>query len=173
MIRLFRMTGLARLPGGPYVPFMKAFVTALLTALSVSVLSACGSGSDNPDRSVRDADSGGSLTDAAVADMSIPDMADQVIADGKFLAELLEGVTDSDSADKIEPQVKAIVENYQRMFDKVENAGNLGFADMAALASRAPEIAQTQEAIVDQLTRIYRDHPEAADVLRESLRDFG
>lgn len=159
----------ALLPSSPHhmpVP-MKQFIRVGLFVLLIPVISACSGGSDSV------SGSGGTMSEAAVADMSIPDMADQVVANGNSLSEILATVVDAETAEKAEPQIKAIVENYQLLLQRVENTDNIGFADMAALASRAPELARTQEAVSQQLVRIYQDHPEASDVLREALRDFG
>lgn len=137
----------------------------LLLFTGLSLLVACGSGTTDVDVG----DGTPPLTQESVADMTLPDMADRMIADGEMLGTLLADVTSVESAEAVQPRIEAMMENYRLMFEQLETIDNPGFSDMAALASRAPQIARTQEELVRQVQRIHADHPEAADVLRKTL----
>ncbi|MEM7729715.1 MAG: hypothetical protein AAF311_10625 [Pseudomonadota bacterium] len=136
---------------------------ALLFPICAAVLAACsGGGAD---------DEGPVITAEAAADMSMTDMADRLIEDGRSLGTLLSGVDGEASAEAVRPQVEAMVENYRVLGERFEALGEPSFSEMAALASRLPDMARTQAGVVEQVQRIYNDHPEAADILRDALDD--
>ena len=134
----------------------------LLSVVGLSFLIACSGGEAEPD-----------VTEPAAAEMKLPAMADQLIDDGETLQDLLAQVQGMESAEAIRPQVEAMIGEYRALFERMESMDNPSFSDMAALAARAPELAQTQENIAAQIQRIRRDHPEATEVLREALKDLG
>lgn len=123
--------------------------------------------------------SGGADTDAqdtpaaSVSETSLPTLADQMIDDGKTLGEMLARVESAETAEQIRPAIEDMIEEYRVLFAKMETMESPSFSDMAAMASRAPRLVETQERIASEIQRIYNDHPEAADVLRDALDDFG
>jgi hypothetical protein len=123
--------------------------------------------------------SGGEGTDAqdtpaaSVSETSLPILADQMIDDGKTLGEMLTRVESTETAEQIRPAIEDMIEEYRVLFAKMETMESPTFSDMAAMASRAPRLVETQERIASEIQRIYNDHPEAADVLRDALDDFG
>lgn len=111
------------------------------------------------------------ITSEAAADMSMSDMADQLIEDSQLLTTLLSGVNDAATAEAIRPQIETLVDNYDVMLTRFENSGEPSFSEMASLASRLPDLAETQKALSAEVKRIYQNHPEATEVLRETLED--
>ncbi|MGB3456831.1 MAG: hypothetical protein WBG08_05890 [Litorimonas sp.] len=136
--------------------------------MSCALLAACSGGTDAPD-----GDGVAPITAEAAADMSVPDMADRLIADGRSLGTLLSTVDSEASAEAVRPELEAMIENYTVLFERFETMGEPSFSDMAALASRGPELVRAQQEVAEQVRRIYDNHPEAAALLRDTLEDVG
>ena len=105
--------------------------------------------------------------------MSMSDMAEQLIVDSEMLTQLLSGVNDAATAEAIEPEAEAIVENYQTILTRFEQMGEPSFSEMASLASRLPDLSEAQQALAVEVRRIYQNHPQATEVLRDTLEDIG
>ena len=147
-----------------------SFKTMTMTALFALALAACGGGADSGSGD----GAGGTSFDATSVDTSglpssFPALADRIIDDSGEVTTLLSGVTDAASAEAIKPRLAQMAEGYRAVLIKFEEMGDPGFSDMAALASRLPKIATSQTGLLEQVERIYREHPEAYDVLAESL----
>ncbi|MEL6688431.1 MAG: hypothetical protein AAFP97_12525 [Pseudomonadota bacterium] len=142
----------------------------LLLIPMAGVLVACSGGGasqeDAPAEPIR-------ITSEAAADMSMTDMADQLITDSESLTGLLSGVTDNETAEAIRPDIEAMVENYQVLLTRFESMGEPSFSEMASLASRLPDLANTQQSLATEIERIYKNHPEATAVLRDTLENIG
>jgi hypothetical protein len=107
------------------------------------------------------------------SDMNAPDLADLIIEDGATLETLLSSVTSEESAQAARPQIEAMIARYTQVADQFQSMGEPSFSEMAALASRLPRLAETQSKLAGEIQRIYQDHPDAADVLRDALGDAG
>jgi hypothetical protein len=143
---------------------MRRIAILLLSA----VLVACGGAADK-DEDLREAP----VTTETAADMSMPDMADKLIADSQSLAVLLFQVDSEATAEDIRPEIERMARDYTILSERFEAMGEPSFSDMAALASRAPQLIETQQAVARQIERIYTQHPDAADVLRDTLENVG
>lgn len=124
--------------------------------------------------------SGGSETDAqksaseiAVAEASLPNLADQLIDDGNTLGEMLARVDGVETAEQIRPAVEAMVAEYRVLFEKMETMDTPSFSDITAMASRAPKLMAVQERVKTEINRIRTDHPDAANALQNVLSDLG
>jgi len=137
----------------------------LLVASLVPLLIAC-NGNSEPGASAPDAPS-------AASETTLPNVADQLIDDGKTLGEMLAQVNSVEAAEDIRPTIEAMVSEYSVLIERIDTMESPSFSDMAALASRAKPLAETQQRVATEIQRIYADHPEAADVLREALGDLG
>ena len=103
---------------------------------------------------------------------SLPDVADQLIIDGTTLSEMLAQVDSVETAEEVRPAIDAMVADYRVIIDRMETMEEPNFSDLAAMASRARPLAEAQQRVATEIQRINRDHPEAAKVLREALRDL-
>jgi len=108
----------------------------------------------------------------AMAADSLPDVADQLIIDGTTLSEMLAQVDSVETAEEVRPAIDAMVADYRVIIDRMETMEEPNFSDLAAMASRARPLAEAQQRVATEIQRINRDHPEAAKVLREALRDL-
>lgn len=136
-----------------------------LLALSLlPLLIACSGGSD-PDAAKIDV--------AGVSDLTLPNVADQLIDDGSTLGEMLARIDGAETAEQIRPAIEAMVEKYQALGVKIESMDTPSFSDITAMASRAPKLMDAQKQIANEIQRIRTDHPDAADVLRKALGDLG
>lgn len=126
------------------------------------LLAACGMG----DVSVQEG------SDAS-AELNVTVLTDQVIEDGQELLTLLASVRDVESAEAIEPQLTALIAEYEAMESQLEAMEAPTMAEMRALLSKAPQIAQTQQDIATEVQRIYANYPDAAEVLREAIGRYG
>ncbi len=138
----------------------------ILTAFPAAFLMACSGGEPQTETSAP-------VTAEIAADMSLPDMADRVIADSRELTTMLARVDSAEAAEAARPEVEAMVANYRVLIDRFETMGEPSFSDMAALASRGAALAEAQQGVSAEVRRIYNDHPEAADILRDALDDAG
>lgn len=151
--------GLAR---GPYDPYLQGMKHLLALSL-LPLLLACSPSSDP------DVESAAAVT---VSETSLPNVADQLIDDGNTLGEMLARVDGAETAEQIRPAVEAMVADYRALFTKMETMDTPSFSDMTAMASRAPKLMAAQQRVATEIERISTDHPEAADVLRNVLRDL-
>jgi len=110
---------------------------------------------------------------ATVSETSLPNVADQLIDDGKTLGEMLARVESVETAEQIRPAIETMIEDYRALFETMETMESPSFSDMTAMASRAPKLIEAQKRVANEIERIYNDHPEAADVLRDALEDLG
>lgn len=150
-----------------------AFCKFLAATLFAGSLAACG-GAESDGRASGD---GGSF-DAATVDPStqldtLPALADRIIADSSEVTTLLARVNDPASAEAVKPRLAEMAESYRAVLTKFDTMGEPGLSDMAALAGRLPRIATSQTELLQQIERIYREHPDAYDVLAESLDGLG
>ena len=106
------------------------------------------------------------------SEISLPILADQLIDDGTTLGEMLARVNSVETAEEVRPSINALVKEYRALFATVESMESPNVSDMAAMASRARPLAETQRRVATEIERIYRDHPYAADILREALNDL-
>lgn len=156
------------------ISWLRFFITFLFGVSAIFALAAC-SGGDGAERSAanKSNDELRSEAQAAVADMSITQMADKLIADGQTISAILATVIDSETAKEAEPRVRVMMADYEAMSQRFENLEAPSMTQVAALMSKAPRIAVSQQAVFAELQRIYEHHPEATDVLREALENFG
>ena len=142
----------------------------LITSILVISLAACSSGQpeegDIMSEPIR-------ITSETAADMSMTDMADQLISDGQSLTDLLSTVNSAETAEAIRTDLEGMMSNYQVILERFESMGEPSFTEMAALASRLPDLNGLQQSLSAEVERIYKNHPEATDVLRETLEGFG
>lgn len=103
--------------------------------------------------------------------MSMTDIADQLISDSQSLTGLLTGVNNAETAEAIRPEIETMIGNYQLMVEQFDAMGEPSFSEMASLASRLPDLANTQQALASEVERIYKNHPEATEVLRDTLEN--
>ena len=145
----------------------------LLPALALGLSACSGEVPEGADYEKRRAPPVTELTESQIADMSITDVADTLIDGGNEVKDLLATVDGEQSARDILPELEELADGYARLFQRFETMDELGFADMAALAARTPRVVAAQQGVVEQITRIDKEHPEAREVLREALEDFG
>lgn len=136
----------------------------LLALFVLPLLVACSGGAD-PDADLSDA--------ASVSETRLPHVADQLIDDGNMLGEMLARVDSSETAEQVRPAIEAMVKEYRALFVQMETMDSPSFSDMTAMASRAPKLMATQQRVATEIERVYTDHPEAADILRNVLDDLG
>jgi len=151
---------------GSYLDRMKH----LLAIACLPLLVACSGGNETP------AESPGTperIEATASASPSVPVMADRLIDDGKILSEMLSRVNSPETAEDVRPAIEAMIEEYRQLLNTMDTMDSPNFSDMAALASRAKPLADTQRRVATEIQRIYTNHPEAADILREALDDLG
>ncbi len=144
----------------------------LFAIASLSLLVAC-SGDETKVEQVIETPETAALNTESVAEMGVPAMADRMIADGNQLGKLLASVDSAETAETVRPNIEAMIKDYKVMFDRFETMDQPSFSDIAALASRGSELAESQQTVMEELRRIYTNHPEAADVLRDALDGFG
>lgn len=152
----------------PYVQGMKH----LFVIASLSLLVACNGGEGTAEQ-VAETSGGTTLTEQSVANMGVPAMADRMIADGNQLGNLLASVDSAETAEAVRPNIEAMIKDYKIMFDRFETMDQPSFSDIAALASRGAKLAESQQTVMEELRRIYTNHPEATEVLRDALDGFG
>ena len=161
----------------PYVRGMKHLARHLLAITSLSLLVACGGGETQVETGteggpVSPADRG-PLTEQSVADIGIAAMVDRMIVDGQQLGTLLATIDSAETAEAVRPNIEAMIKDYKVMFNRFETMDQPSFSDIAALASRGSKLAESQQTVMEELRRIYTNHPEASEVLREALDGFG
>ncbi len=149
----------------------------LSLSLAAALLVACsGEVPEGADYDKRRTTPAAELSDADIAKMSVTDIADSLIDGGNEVKDLLARVDGEDSARAVLPELEALAESYGRVFERFEtlaDAENIGFRDITALAARAPRVVAAQQGVMKQISRIDQEHPEAREVLREALEDFG
>lgn len=115
---------------------------------------------------------GASVSETAT--LSVPEIADRLIADAGRVAEMLSEVNSVETAQSVQPRLEAMGEEYATLFEQFDTQqADIGFGEITALASRLPELSEVQKSLSEEVRRIYADHPEAADVLREAFEDLG
>ena len=155
---------------------MKHLVRHLLAITSLSLLVACGGGETQVETGtegpVSPADLG-PLTEQSVVDIGIAAMVDRMIVDGQQLGTLLATIDSAETAEAVRPNIEAMIKDYKVMFNRFETMDQPSFSNIAALASRGSKLAESQQTVMEELRRIYTNHPEASEVLREALDGFG
>lgn len=102
-------------------------------------------------------------------DMTVSSLADQVIEDGQTLSTLLQTVNDEQSAEAVRPRIEAMVDDYDALQDRLEGMEAPSISEMSELMKRAPKMAEVQSELITEIRRINNDHPEAAQILRNSF----
>ncbi len=152
---------------------MKSWRTLSLS-LAAGLLAACsGEVPEGADYEKRRTTPASELSETDIADMSVTDVADSLIDGGNELKDLLSRVNSEETARNTLPELEKLAQDYGRILQRFENIEDIGFSEMTALAARTPRVLAAQQGVVEQITRIDREHPEAREVIREALEDFG
>lgn len=122
-----------------------------------------------------DGTTGDTPVDASVAgaEINVPVLVDSLIDDAQTLEEMLARVDSVETAEQIRPSIETMILDYQTLFQTFESKEDLNFSEITALASRLPKLAERQRGLTEQIQRLYQDHPEAAQILSESLDSLG
>ncbi|MGB6228992.1 MAG: hypothetical protein WBF53_02565 [Litorimonas sp.] len=140
---------------------MKTFAQTLASLIFAALaLAACGSGGDTVS-----SDSQAPID----ASLPLPEVADRVIVDGERLAELLSSVVDAETAEAAKPQLENLVQTYEDVAQRFETMGEPSMSEVAAIMRRTPQIMAVQTQVAAEITRIYREAPEARAVLESVL----
>lgn len=100
-------------------------------------------------------------------------LADELMADGRKVAALLETVTDAESAEAIKPKLILMMSNYEALETRLDTMETPSLSQMRTILDKAPEIAEVQKTVIEEIRRIHTDHPEAAEILRETFDNYG